>query len=49
MDLDSGGFYYEKVWKTEGEAGLTRLTQIMEMSKEEWAAQLREREDAENW
>ena len=49
VELASGGSYDEQVWKTEGEAGLTRLTQIMEMSKEEWAAQLREREDAENW
>ena len=48
VDLDTEDFMrtYEEVKKTEGEAGLTRLAQIMEMSKGEWAAQLREREDA---
>ena len=36
---------YEWVDKNEGEGGWTRLAQIMEMSKEEWAAQFEELED----
>ena len=42
---DPEGDDYEWVDKNEGEGGWTRLAQIMEMSKEEWAAQFEELED----
>ena len=47
VELDPKKYNHEEVEKTEGEAGWTRLrlTQIMEMSKEEWAAQFEELED----
>ena len=38
MELDLEKYNHEEVEKTKAEAGWTRQTQIMEMSKEEWAA-----------
>ena len=46
VDLDLEGLHgqpggtFEEVEKTEGEAGWTRLAQIMDLSKAEWVAQL---------
>ena len=34
-----------EIEKTEGEAGWSRLVQIMEMSKDEWAAQFEKEEN----
>ena len=39
VKLDAEHLKKEKVKKTEGEAAWTRLTKIMEMGKDEWAAQ----------
>ena len=49
VDLDLEGLHgqpggtFEEVEKTEGEAGWTRLAQIMDLSKAEWVAQLESR------
>ena len=45
VDLDHEKDEEEEIEKTEGEAGWNRLVQIMEMSKDEWAAQFEKEED----
>ena len=45
VDLDPEKDEEEEIEKTEGEAGWSRLVQIMEMSKDEWAAQFEKEED----